>query len=310
MAKALQLPIIDLASPDRISTANSIRQACIECGFFYLINHGVEQELLKQVFDESKRFFSLPLEEKMKLLHRENRGYTPLYAENLNPSSSSKGGSKESFYIGPLESISSHSNLNHWPSEEVLPSWRPTIESYYERVLTAGKKLISLIALALNLDEDFFEKVGAFNPPMPFLRLLHYPGELGLSDEEIFGASAHSDYGMITFLATDGVAGLQVCRDKSKQPLVWEDVHHINGALIVNIGDMTERWTNCLFRSTLHRVMSTGRERYSMAFFLNPSADCVVECLESCCSELTPPRFPPVRSGDYLGERFRLTYGS
>ncbi|GMQ04807.1 hypothetical protein CsSME_00050105 [Camellia sinensis var. sinensis] len=145
---------------------------------------------------------------------------------------------------------------------------------------------------------------------MPFLRLLHYPGELGLSDEEIFGASAHSDYGMITFLATDGVAGLQVCRDKSKQPLVWEDVHHINGALIVNIGDMTERWTNCLFRSTLHRVMSTGRERYSMAFFLNPSADCVVECLESCCSELTPPRFPPVRSGDYLGERFRLTYGS
>ncbi|XP_028100866.1 1-aminocyclopropane-1-carboxylate oxidase-like isoform X2 [Camellia sinensis] len=149
MAKALQLPIIDLASLDRISTANSIRQACIECGFFYLINHGVEQELLKQVFDESKRFFSLPLEEKMKLLHRETRGYTPLYAENLNPSSSSK---------------------------EVLPSWRPTIESYYERVLTAGKKLISLIALALNLDEDFFEKVGAFNPPMPFLRLLHYPG--------------------------------------------------------------------------------------------------------------------------------------
>ncbi|CAL5436919.1 unnamed protein product [Camellia sinensis] len=255
MAKALQLPIIDLASPDRISTANSIRQACIECGFFYLINHGVEQELLKQVFDESKRFFSLPLEEKMKLLHRENRGYTPLYAENLNPSSSSKGGSKESFYIGPLESVSSHSNLNHWPSEEVLPSWRPTIESYYERVLTAGKNW----------------------------------GELGLSDEEIFGASAHSDYGMITFLATDGVAGLQVCRDKSKQPLVWEDVDHINGALIVNIGDMTERWTNCLFRSTLHRVMSTGRERYSMAFFLNPSADCVVECLESCCSELTPP---------------------
>ncbi|THG03962.1 hypothetical protein TEA_027632 [Camellia sinensis var. sinensis] len=182
MAKALQLPIIDLASPDRISTANSIRQ-------------------------------EIP---------------------------------------------------------EVFPSWRPTIESYYERVLTAGKKLISLIALALNLDEDFFEKVGAFNPPMPFLR------ELGLSDEEIFGASAHSDYGMITLLATDGVGGLQACLvdincdlqlDKSKQPLVWEDVDHINGALIVNIGDMTERWTNCLFR-----------------------ADCVVECLESCCSELTPPR--------------------
>ncbi|KAF5935583.1 hypothetical protein HYC85_026712 [Camellia sinensis] len=139
-------------------------KACIECGFFYLINHGVEQELLKQVFDESKRFFSLPLEEKMKLLHRENRGYTPLYAENLNPSSSSKGDSKESFYIGPLESISSHSNLNHWPSE--------------------------------------------------------------------------------AYMLYNGYMIPEVCRDKSKQPLVWEDVHHING-------------------STLHRVMSTGRERYS-----------------------------------------------
>ncbi|GMQ04796.1 hypothetical protein CsSME_00050104 [Camellia sinensis var. sinensis] len=297
MAKALQLPIIDLASPDRISTANSIRQACIECGFFYLINYGVEQELLKQVFDEKE----IASQRNKRLYATVCRESQPFF---------NTGDSKESFYIGPLESISSHNNLNQWPSEEVLPSWRPTIESYYERVLTAGKKLISLIALALNLDEDFFEKVGAFNPPMPFLRLIHYPGELGLSDEEIFGASAHSDYGMITLLATDGVGGLQVCRDKSKQPLVWEDVDHINGALIVNIGDMTERWTNCLFRSTLHRVMSTGRERYSMAFFLNPSADCVVECLESCCSELTPPRFPPVRSGDYLGERFRLTYGS
>ncbi|KAF5936487.1 hypothetical protein HYC85_027616 [Camellia sinensis] len=204
MAKALQLPIIDLASPDRISTANSIRQ-------------------------------EIP---------------------------------------------------------EVLPSWRPTIESYYERVLTAGKKLISLIALALNLDEDFFEKVGAFNPPMPFLRLLHYPGELGLSDEEIFGASAHSDYGMITFLATDGVGGLQaclVCRDKSKQPLVWEDVDHINGALIVNIGDMTERWTNCLFRSTLHRVVSTGRERYSLCVSLH--CICIGAPRTPCLPSAIPERF-------------------
>ncbi|GFZ01137.1 2-oxoglutarate (2OG) and Fe(II)-dependent oxygenase superfamily protein [Actinidia rufa] len=153
MAKALQLPIIDLASSDRISTANSIRQACMECGFFYLINHGVDEKLLKNVIDESKKFFSLPLEEKMKLARKENRGYSPLYAENLNPSSSSEGDSKESFYVGPLENISSHSNLNQWPSE----------------------------------------------------------GELGSSNEEIYGASAHSDYGMITLLATDGVGGLQAC---------------------------------------------------------------------------------------------------
>ncbi|GLT49146.1 hypothetical protein SLA2020_227240 [Shorea laevis] len=307
MTHELKLPVIDLSSPDRVSTADSIRQACMEHGFFYVVNHGVEEELLNRVFLESKKFFLLPLEEKMKVVRKEHRGYTPLYAENLDPSSSNKGDSKESFYVGPL---AFEDHLNQWPSEEILPSWRSTMESYHEKVLSAGTKLISLLALALRLEEDFFEKVGALDAPMVFLRLLHYPGELEPSGKEIYGASAHSDYGMITLLATDGVQGLQVCREKSKQPQVWEDVPSLQGAFIVNIGDMMERWTNCLFRSTLHRVMPTGQERYSVAFFLEPNRDCLVECLASCCSESSPPRFPPIRSGDYLKERLRLTYGS
>ncbi|KAM2178742.1 hypothetical protein ACFX1R_033784 [Malus domestica] len=73
---------------------------------------------------------------------------------------------------------------------------------------------------------------------------------------------------------------------------------------------MMERWTNYLFRSTLHRVMPAGQERYSVALFMSPNEDCVVECLKSCCSEESPPRFPPVRSGDYLEERFRLTHAT
>ncbi|KAB2605402.1 hypothetical protein D8674_005119 [Pyrus ussuriensis x Pyrus communis] len=263
---AVNLLIIDLSSSDSISSADSICQACIECGFFYLANHGVEEEPFAEVFDQSSNFFSLPLEDKLKLDRKHHSGH-----------------------------------------KDILPSLRPTIESYYRKVPSAGKRLSSLIALALNLDEDFFDKVGALNKPRGFLRLLHYPGELGSNDEEIYGASAHSDYGMVTLLASNGVPGLQVCRDKSKQPRVWEDVLHIDGAFIVNIGDMLERWTNCLFRSTLHRVMPAGRERYSVAFFMDPNEDCVVECLESCCSEESPPRFPPVRSGDYLEERFRLT---
>ncbi|KAM3686950.1 hypothetical protein ACB098_10G041200 [Castanea mollissima] len=284
--------------------------ACIDYGFFYLLNHGIEEELLGKVFEESKKFFLLPLEEKMKMPRKEHRGYTPLYAEKLDPTSSSEGDPKESFYIGPLEDITTPVNLNQWPSEEILPSWRRMMESFYKKLLSAGKRLLSLIALALNVEEDFFEKVGALDKPNAFLRLLHYPGELGSSDDEIYGSSAHSDYGMVTLLATDGVQGLQVCREKFKQPRVWEDVLPVDRALIVNIGDIMERWTNCLFRSTLHRVMLSGKERYSAAFFLDPNPDCMVECLESCCSESSPPRFPPIRGGDYVQERLRLTYAS
>ncbi|XP_024935226.1 2-oxoglutarate-Fe(II) type oxidoreductase hxnY isoform X2 [Ziziphus jujuba] len=310
MEEALKLPIIDLSSPDRSSTASTLRQACIEYGFFYVVNHGVEEELTGRLFEESKKFFSLPLEEKMKLFRKEHRGYTALFGEKLDPYSASKGDCKESYYIGPLEDIYSPTKLNQWPSQvqKVYPAgelqWNPFIAKF------SGKRLLSLIALALDLNEDFFEKVGNLDRSAAFLRLLHYPGGSVDSGEEIYGASAHSDYGMVTLLVSDGVRGLQVCREKSKQPWVWEDVPHINGAFIVNIGDMMERWTNCLFRSTLHRVMPFGKERYSVAFFLDPNEDCVVECIESCCNESSPPRFPPIRSGDYMKERFRLTYGS
>ncbi|XP_010540817.1 PREDICTED: 1-aminocyclopropane-1-carboxylate oxidase-like isoform X2 [Tarenaya hassleriana] len=266
MATALRLPIIDLSSPDKISNSQSIRQACLEHGFFYVKNHGIDEELMEMVFSESNKFFCLPLEEKILLLRRDLLGYTPLYAEKLDPSSSSKGDSKESFYFGSLEGTLAQRHPNQWPSEDLLPLWRQTMECYYKNVLSVGRKLLCLIALALNLDENFFKQVGALNEPAAVVRLLHYPGELNLANEETYGASAHSDYGMITLLATDGVPGLQVCRDKSKRPRVWEDVPGINGAFVVNIGDMMERWTNGLFRSTLHRVMPVGKERYSVRY--------------------------------------------
>ncbi|RZB78160.1 2-oxoglutarate-Fe(II) type oxidoreductase hxnY isoform E [Glycine soja] len=120
----MNLPIIDLSSPDPLSTAISIRQACIEYGFFYLVNHGVENDLVK-AFDESKRFFSLPPGEKMKLARKEFRGYTP-----QDPTLGLHGDSKESYYIGPMADSASV-KLNQWPSEELLENWRPSIEAIY-----------------------------------------------------------------------------------------------------------------------------------------------------------------------------------
>ncbi|KAK9716336.1 hypothetical protein RND81_06G226300 [Saponaria officinalis] len=303
----IKLPIIDLTAVDRRSTAASLRKACIETGFFYIVNHGVEKDLLQRLFDESKKFFELPVEDKMKLSRKEYRGYSAMFAEKLDLTSDTKGDPKETFYVGPLDD--EVCNLNQWPSEELLPTWRPTIESYHRKILIAAKSLLTLIALALDLEDEMFF-IRAKDSPMPFLRLLHYPGDLNCSSEEVLGASAHSDYGMVTLLATDGVPGLQVCREKDCYPRVWEDVPHIEGAFIVNIGDLMERWTNGLFSSTLHRVNPKGKERYSAAFFCDPPTDTVVECLESCCSESNPPRFPPICSGDYYRERFRLTYGA
>ncbi|TYI70204.1 hypothetical protein E1A91_D08G205300v1 [Gossypium mustelinum] len=294
MCDALQLPIVDLSSSDRFSTANSIRQACIDHGFFYLVNHGVDEELVNKVFEQSSKFFSLPIEEKMKVIIKNYSGYSPLYAGKLDTTLSTKGDSNEGFYVGQLAG-----DLNQWPLEEDLPPWRSTIETYYQQLLSAGTKLLFLIALSLKLDEDFFEKVGAFNEPLASLGLLHYP-ELA--------ACMHASARMLAAIASSLFSYI-ICREKSEQPQVWEDVPSMSGAFIVNIGDMMERWTNCLFRSRLHRVLPPRQERYSVAFFLNPSKDCNVECLESCCSEDCPPRFPPIKALDYLEELLRLTYG-
>ncbi|CAF2022145.1 hypothetical protein Bca4012_079800 [Brassica carinata] len=310
METSLVLPIVDISSPDKITTARLIRRACVEHGFFYVKNHGIPEELMEGVFRESKRFFNLQLEDKMDSLHRDFLGYTPLYAEKLDTSLTTIGDSKESFFLGSSEGVRGQRYPNQWPSENLLPSWRQTMECYYKNVMSVGRKLLGLVALALDLDEDFFIKIGALNDPAAVVRLIRYPGEVNSSDVETYGASAHSDYVTVTILLTDEVPGLQVCRDKSKQPRIWEDVPRLRGAFIVNIGDLMERWTNGLFRSTLHRVMPVGKERYSVAFFLDPNPDCNVECLKTCCSETSPARFPPILAGDYINERFRITYAT
>ncbi|KAF0921863.1 hypothetical protein E2562_020325 [Oryza meyeriana var. granulata] len=228
----LDLPVVDLSSSDIAPAAESIRKACVEYGFFYVINHGVEEGLLEKVFAESKKYFEQPLEEKMALRWNScHLGHTPPYTEKLDASSKFEGELNENFSVGPIGDKDSQNDANQWPSE----------------------------------------------------------GEVNKSDYGNYGASAHSDYGILTILVTDGTPGLQICREKDRHPQLWEDVHHIDG-------------------STLHRVVAVGKERYSVALFLNPNPNLVVECLKSCCSKANPPRFPPIKGGDYLKQRLNATY--
>uniref|UniRef100_A0A0E0F042 Fe2OG dioxygenase domain-containing protein n=1 Tax=Oryza meridionalis TaxID=40149 RepID=A0A0E0F042_9ORYZ len=225
--ESLDLPVVDLASSDLGAAAKSVRKACVEYGFFYVVNHGAEG-LVEKVFGESSKFFEQPLGEKMALLRNRNYlGYTPLGADKLDASSKFKGDLNENFCIGPIR------------KEERLPCWKETMKLYRGTALATGKRILSLVALSLNLDAEFFDC------PLAFLRLLHYPGEINESDDGNYGASAHSDYGILTLLATDGIPGLQICREKDRNPQLWEDVHHIDG-------------------STVHRVVAVGKERYSV----------------------------------------------
>jgi isopenicillin N synthase-like dioxygenase len=140
---------------------------------------------------------------------------------------------------------------------------------------------------------------------MATLRLLHYPPTQVPLAEGQLGAGEHTDYGNVTLLATDAVGGLMV-RDRNGR---WLDAPVIADAFICNIGDCLMRWTNDVYVSTPHKVVSPpGRDRYSVAFFLDPDPDAVVACLPTCANGARPAKYPAVTAADFLRSRLAPTY--
>ena len=321
------IPTIYLNNEDEGQTAAQLRNACTHVGFFYLEQHGVSSELLSRVLTASTELFSLPLDEKVKLMDSVlNRGYTQMGEEKLDPQNQpTKGDTKEGYYLGkdvpiasPMYNPAKLSGPNVWPTPETCPSWtqsqckqfETTMKQYFDVMSSVGLKVVQLLALAIGLPtKHFFDD--AFADPMALLRLLHYSSAPSCPSKGIYGCGAHSDYGMITLLLTDKHRGLQILTKESQ----WVDVPPRNGAFIVNLGDMLERWTNGLFRSTIHRVIipvsteSCGKkaDRYSIPFFYEPNFDTVVKCLDVCCPN-GEPKYLPATSGRHLLEKYAQTH--
>ncbi|CAB9528406.1 oxoglutarate-Fe(II) type oxidoreductase [Seminavis robusta] len=316
------VPVIRLDDEDNLdATAKLLRATCIETGFFYLEGHGVSQDLLDKVMDQSKRLFGLSNESKDALKDPVmSRGYTSMEQETLDPKNQKKGDTKEGFYIAteipkddPRFNPTKLAGPNCWPTpentqgeftQEDCQEFRTVMDDYLDQVSRLGFRVTQLLALALELDQSYFDP--HFQEPMPFIRLLHYANETSKPEEGIFACGAHSDYGMITLLLTDHNPGLQIYHNNQ-----WIDVPPRPSAFVVNLGDMLERWSNGLFKSTLHRVITSGSqagERYSIPFFYEPNFDTLVTCLPTCCSEDNPARYPPITSGQHLLDKYKGTH--
>ncbi|KAK9843645.1 hypothetical protein WJX81_000832 [Elliptochloris bilobata] len=310
LSLALQVSVVDLSEPEA-TVAARVREACLSSGFFYVVNHGISEALVTEVFEQNHAFFALPAEQKRYILADcNNRGYTPMAEETLDPANQREGDTKEGLYFGrevapgsPEAHLPLH-GPNQWPPEDLLPRYREVTEAYLAALLALSFRLLRALAIALDLAPEHFRPY--FDPPSPFLRPLRYAARASAPEQGVFGAGAHSDYGMLTLLRTDDAPGLQVRPEPGGS---WHPVAPRPGAFIVNLGDMLERWTNGLFRSTLHRVCTAGdRDRYSIAFFFDPAFSARVECLPTCCSDTRPAKFPPTTSGEYLLGRYAATH--
>lgn len=313
-----EIPVIDLSdatSADpmaRRALADKIRDACINVGFVYVKNHGIPEVVIDNAVNAARTFFKLPLETKMSLdIHKSPnfKGYTGLLGENTN--SENRGDMHEGFDIGWEELEEAGNALregdgamaggNVWPSD--LPGFREAVLSYYHAGVKLGKLLFPLFAMALDVPENFFDD--KTTKPAAIMRLLYYPPQTGVIDDRVIGIGAHTDYECFTILWQDQVQALQVLNADGK----WIDAVPIPGTLVVNLGDQFARWTNDVFKSTVHRAVNrSGVERYSIPLFFGSDYDVQLQPIPGCVSEDNPPKYEVVTAGDYVKSRLEETY--
>ena len=307
------IPIIDVSNlrsndlAGREAVADLLGAACRQVGFFYVTGHGIPPTIASGIFAAARDLFALPDNAKDALSikrSRHNRGYVGIATERLDETASPD--QKEAFNIGlelpaddpEVRAGKPFRGVNLWPD---LPGWRDRVLAYYDACQALQLQIHRGFALDLGLPEDFF--ADKMDRPIATLRLLHYPAGQPVVGADI-GAGQHTDYGNLTILATDGVAGLQVRRRDG----VWLDAPHVEGAFVCNIGDCLMRWTNDVYVSTPHRVLRPRQERYSVAFFADANPDALVEALPGCVAPGEAPRYPPILCGDYLTQRLTATY--
>ena len=315
------IPVIDFAnafSPElakREAVAWEIHKACRDVGFFYLAEHGVAQTMIDAQFEAARQFFALPRSTKEAIDLAKSKsgfGYEPMSGQTLDVGTPPD--LKEGFQCG-MEIPDDHPyvlrglgryGLNQWPDES-LPGFRAQCLAYHAAMMDLSRKLLSIIALSLDIEENFFYPITEM--PIATLRMLHYPPQRVDAAPNQLGAGAHADWGLVTLLAQDSVGGLEVCNAAGE----WIKAPPIAGTYVVNTGDLLQRWSNDMYKSNMHRVLNrndSGKSRYSIPFFQDGDNDAMVSCFASCRDSEHPAKYPECNIGEYLNMKIRETYHS
>ena len=308
-----KLPVIDMSpllrgTPQASArVAREIDDACRDSGFFYVTGHGVDPQILSRLEAASWRFFSLPENVKLEIAMEKGgrawRGFFPLGGELT----SGKPDLKEGVYFGS-ELAPDHPRVragvplhgqNLFPDQ--VPELRAAVLDYLAALTRTAHALMEGIALALGLERRYFADHYTADPTILF-RIFHYPAPPPGDDG--WGVGEHTDYGLLTLLAQDDVGGLQV-----KTTRGWIDAPPLDNGFVCNIGDMLDRLTGGVYRSTPHRVRNAGgKGRLSFPFFFDPDFD----------AEIVPLPHATPHDRDDSAERwdkanvhaFRGTYGA
>ena len=301
------VPTLDAGAAETAGFAQDIAAAYAEYGFVIIENHGIDKALIERCVECFRRFFALPVAEKLRYKIPNGggaRGYTAFGIETA------KGAQhfdlKEFWHVGrelpPGHPFNEVMAPNIWVDS--IPGFRETTLALYRAFDQLGLKLLSAIARSVALPANFFDdKVNLGNS---VLRIIHYP-PMPPEPTPSVRAGAHEDINVITLLLGAEEPGLEVLSRSGE----WLPINPPAGSLVCNVGDMLQRLTNKHLRSTTHRVTNPPRERasnarYSLPFFLHFNPDFLIKTLPQYIDAQHPDQFPvPINAHDFLQERLR-----
>ena len=306
------IPTLDLShfthgTPEqRNAFVNDLGAAYRSVGFAAISGHGVDPNVIEDMYAEAEAFFALPTEIKLQHEHPEHnrqRGFVSFGTEHAKGSNSAD--LKEFWQVGQTFVPEGADMDNYPPNADVAerPALAPSANNLYKSLENVGRQMLRAIALHLELDEAYFEQ---FVPGgNSILRLIHYPPITAEPDSSV-RAGQHEDINLITLLVGASADGLEVM-DKEG---TWTAVKALPEHLVVNVGDMLQRLTNHELKSTTHRVVNPPRElwgqpRFSMPFFCHPVPSMNLAALPQCVAEGSTPIDPATTAGEYLSERLR-----
>ena len=295
MEDVQRLAVIDFSNPDRQANAKQLTEAMETVGFVYLDNvPGYNKEAEASLLEATDWFFSLPIEQKLRLSpKRWNKEAAGVYRGYI-PINVADGHLREQYEMAEIlpedDPVRKSGNPLYeetpWPlNDEKGAHFRKLMMSHYYAMTKAGMEFLRLTAMGLGLDEHTFDD-RFLSKSLSTVRVMHYPTYEGTeaNSKPVFTCEEHIDTVFVTLLVTFSYTGLEILRDDG----TWMSVPPRPGSLIVNIGDLMSRTTKGKFKAMYHRVRDTGGDRYSLPFFLEPRSDAKFEFPDSSVVEYGP----------------------
>jgi len=291
------IPVVSVVNLDDPQTLAALHAACRDWGFFQVVDHGIEPVVMNALQRQMQAFFAQPAVAK-RALSRTAENPWGFYDRELTKNTRDW---KEIYDFGPADGSVMHPQ---WPP--LLPAFKPAVEAFYAACERLAFRLLA--ALSVNLGMPAGHLARSFQPAhTSFLRLNYYPvcprperpGDLGTPTSGHLGINHHTDAGALTVLLQDEQPGLEVYRDGA-----WYGVEPRRDALVINIGDIVQVWSNDHYKAALHRVAASDTaERFSAPFFFNPDYRAEYAPLPGIVSDRHPARYRPINWGEFRARR-------